>query len=193
MTFDEETEKVTVQHRSENLFSVEPETMSFDYAVVAIPFSRVRLWNPMPDYTSLLSRAIDRLNYSPSCKVALHYETRFWEHLEHPIIGGCGTVDIPGIRNVCYPSYQLNSTGPGVLLASYESGVPARSLGALTEEQHVALVQRAMIESPRRGRAGAVHRRLRPHLLGAQRVPGRSLGVAYCGAAADVSACVLPH
>ena len=146
MTFDEETSKVTIQHRSENLFSVEPETMSFDYAVVAIPFSRVRLWNPMPEYTSLLSRAIDRLNYSPSCKVALHYESRFWEHLEHPILGGCGTVNIPGIRNVCYPSYQLNSTGPGVLLASYESGVPARSLGALTEEQHVALVQRAMIE-----------------------------------------------
>jgi monoamine oxidase len=137
MTFDEDTEKVTVQHRSQNLFSVEPETMEFDYAVVAIPFSRVRLWNPMPDYTSLLSRAIDRLNY----------ETRFWEHLEHPILGGCGTVDIPGIRNVCYPSYKLNSTGPGVLLASYESGTPARSLGALTEEQHVAHVQRAMIET----------------------------------------------
>ena len=146
MTYDESTEKVTIQHRSNNLFDVEPETMDFDYAVVAVPFSRVRLWNPMPDYTSLLSRAIDRLNYQQACKVSLHYETRFWEHLAHPIFGGCGSPSIPGIGSVCYPSYKFNSTGPGVILASYLSGVDARSLGSLTEEQHVALVQRAMIE-----------------------------------------------
>lgn len=146
MTYDDATEKVTVQYRNKNLFDVEPETMDFDYAVVAVPFSRVRLWNPMPDYTSLLNRAIQNLNYDQSCKVALHYKTRFWEHLEHPIIGGCGSTDIPGIGSVCYPSYNINGTGAGVILASYASTVTARSLGALTEEQHVALVQRAMIE-----------------------------------------------
>lgn len=146
MTYDEEKEKVTVQYRNKNLFDVEPETMDFDYTVVAVPFSRVRLWNPMPDYTSLLSRAIQNLNYDQSCKVALHYKTRFWEHLDHPIIGGCGSTDIPGIGSVCYPSYNINGSGPGVILASYASTVTARSLGALTEEQHVALVQRAMME-----------------------------------------------
>jgi monoamine oxidase len=146
MQYNETTQKVTVEHRSNNLFDVKPQTMDFDYAVVAVPFSRVRLWNPMPSYTSLLRRAIDRLNYSQACKVSLHYETRFWEHLPEPILGGCGTPNIPGIGNVCYPSYKQNSTGPGVLLASYLSGVNARSLGALTDEQHVALVQRAMIE-----------------------------------------------
>ena len=147
MTYNSSTEKVAIQHRSNNLFDISPETMEFDYAVVAVPFSRVRLWNPLPDYTSLLSRAISRLNYQQSCKVALHYESRFWEHLpEHPILGGCGSSNIPGVGSICYPSYTLNATGPGVILGSYVSGVQARSLGSLTEEQHVALIQRAMIE-----------------------------------------------
>jgi monoamine oxidase len=76
----------------------------------------------------------------------LHYKTRFWEHLEHPIIGGCGNIDIRLIGSVCYPSYKINSTGPGVILASYSSGTPARTVGALTETDHITLVQRAMIE-----------------------------------------------
>jgi monoamine oxidase len=86
------------------------------------------------------------MNYAPSCKVALHYKTRFWEHLDPPIIGGCGTTDIPGQGSVCYPAYKINSTGPGVLLASYISGTMARSVGALSIEDHVARVQRAMVE-----------------------------------------------
>ncbi|KAK4955691.1 hypothetical protein LTR10_006630 [Elasticomyces elasticus] len=146
MAWNETSEKMTVQYRNKNLFDVEPETMEFDYTVIAVPFSRVRLWR-LPDYTSLLGRAISNLNYEQSCKVALHYKTRFWEHLPEPIIGGCGSTNIPLLGSVCYPSYQINSTGPGVILASYASGVSARSFGSLTEEQHVAYVQRAMIET----------------------------------------------
>ncbi|KAM0716519.1 hypothetical protein Q7P37_007964 [Cladosporium fusiforme] len=146
MQFNESTQKLSIHHRSKDLLSMKPDTMEVDYAVVAIPFSRVRLWNPMPEYSSLLSRSIQRLNYQQSCKVALHYESRFWEHLPQPIIGGCGGTNIPGVGNICYPSYQINSTGPGVILASYISGTSARSLASLTEEQHVSLVQRAMIE-----------------------------------------------
>ncbi|CRK42061.1 hypothetical protein BN1723_005253 [Verticillium longisporum] len=117
----------------------------YDYAVVAVPFSKVRLWRT-PTYSSLLSRAISTLNYAQSCKVALHYETRFWEHQENPIFGGCGSTDIPGVGSVCYPAYKINSTGPGVILGSYTSGTAARSVAALSEEDHVALIQRAMVE-----------------------------------------------
>lgn len=145
MVWNETTEKMRIEHRNKKLFDVEPETMEFDYTVVTVPFSKVRLWR-LPDYTSLLARAIDSLNYEQACKIALHYRTRFWEHLERPIIGGCGSTDIPGIGAICYPSYEINSTRPGVILASYASRIVARSLGALTQEQHVALVQRAMIE-----------------------------------------------
>lgn len=144
LSWNEEKQKMTIQYRNHSLLAPEPEGMEFDYTIVAVPFSRVRLWK-LPSYSGLLSRAVQRLNYEQSCKVALHYKTRFWEHLPQPIIGGCGSTDIPNIGSVCYPSYKINSTGPGVLLASYSSGVPARSLGSMTEEQHVAYVQRAMV------------------------------------------------
>lgn len=146
IAYNETTNKVTVGYRSGNPFDIEPETMDFDYVITAIPFSRVRLMR-LPPYSSLLSRAINTMQYDPSCKIALHYKTRFWEHLEKPIFGGCGSVDIPGVGSVCYPSYKLNSTGPGVLLASYNSDSTAKSMGALSDEDHVALVQRAMIET----------------------------------------------
>ncbi|KAF2215452.1 hypothetical protein CERZMDRAFT_94863 [Cercospora zeae-maydis SCOH1-5] len=145
LSWNETTSKISVQYRTKNLFSATPETQEFDYIVVAVPFSKVRLWR-LPSYTNLLSRAIARLNYDPSCKVALHYKSRFWEHLPHPIFGGCGSTDIPQISSICYPSYKINSTGPGVLLGSYISGTGARSVGSMTVEQHVAHVQRAMVE-----------------------------------------------
>nr|POE69080.1 l-amino-acid oxidase [Quercus suber] len=147
MEWNSAKQKMTIKYRNQgNLLDISPSAMEFDYVVVAVPFSRVRLWR-LPDYSSLLSRAINTLNYGGTCKVALHYKTRFWEHLERPIIGGCGSVDIPGIGSICYPSYQINSTGPGVILASYVSRTFARSVTALTEEEHIALVQRAMIET----------------------------------------------
>ncbi|KAJ5489390.1 hypothetical protein N7539_004280 [Penicillium diatomitis] len=144
LVYKEATEKISVAWREDPL-QMTPQTREFDYAVVAAPFSEVRLWD-LPRYSSLLSRAIASLNYSPACKMALHYKTRFWEHQAEPIRGGCGSVDIPGIGSVCYPSYNINGTGPGVILASYISGTLARSTAALSVEEHVALVQRAMIQ-----------------------------------------------
>jgi monoamine oxidase len=145
LSYNETSKKVSVKWRPGDPFETTPKSTDFDYVIVAVPFSRVRLWR-LPKYTSLLTRAINTLNYEQACKVALHYKTRFWEHLEYPILGGCGKTDIPGIGSICYPSYKINSSGPGVILASYISGAPARSVGSLAENEHVALVQRAMIE-----------------------------------------------
>lgn len=142
--YSNSTGKVTLTWRQDQ-FAMDPETEVYDYAVVAVPFSKVRTWS-LPKYSSLLTRAIQTMNYAHSCKVSLRYKTRFWEHLDRPIIGGCGAVDIFGIGSVCYPSYQINSTRPGVILASYIYGTPARSLAALSTEDHVARVQRAMVE-----------------------------------------------
>ncbi|OQE06912.1 hypothetical protein PENVUL_c016G09003 [Penicillium vulpinum] len=144
LIYNETTGKIAVAWR-EDLFQMVPETKEYDYAVVAAPFSKVRLWD-LPRYSSLLSRAISTMNYSPSCKISLLYKTRFWEHMDEPILGGCGSVDVPGVGSVCYPSFNMNATGPGVILASYVSGTPARSTAALTDEEHVAHVQRAMVE-----------------------------------------------
>ncbi|KAH7070108.1 flavin-containing amine oxidoreductase-domain containing protein [Paraphoma chrysanthemicola] len=144
LKYNNNTGKIALQWRQDP-FAMKPQSEEYDYAVVAVPFSKVRLWN-LPKYSSLLSRAISTMNYQQSCKVALHYKTRFWEKLSPPIIGGCGSVDIAGIGSVCYPAYKINSSLPGVILASYSSGNPARSLAALSTEDHVAYVQRAMIE-----------------------------------------------
>ncbi|KAF2250325.1 hypothetical protein BU26DRAFT_300010 [Trematosphaeria pertusa] len=144
LKYDNITGKISLTWRSDAL-AMEPESEEYDYAVVAVPFSKVRLWE-LPAFSSLLTRAISSMNYQQSCKVALHYKTRFWEHLDPPIIGGCGSTDIAGIGSVCYPSYKINSSLPGVILASYSSGTPARSLAALSTADHIGLVQRAMIE-----------------------------------------------
>ena len=73
------------------------------------------------------------------------YETRFWEQLDPPIIGGCGSTDLPGIGSFCYPAYNINGTGPGALLASYNTGA-GPFLQAMSEEDHVRLVVEAMEE-----------------------------------------------
>lgn len=144
LKYNNDTSKIALTWRDDP-FAAEPQSEEYDYAVVSAPFSKVRLWD-LPKYSSLLNRAITSMNYQQVCKVALHYKTRFWEHQEAPIYGGCGSVDIPGISSVCYPSYQLNSSLPGVILASYQSGPLARSVAALSEADHVGHVQRAMVE-----------------------------------------------
>lgn len=144
LVYDEDASKVSVTWR-EDPFSASPKTEEYDYAVVTVPFTKVRLWK-RPRYSSLLSRAISTLNYSPSCKVALHYRSRFWETQENPIYGGCGSTDIPGVGSVCYPAYEINSTRPGVILASYVSGTESRAAASLSEADHVGMIQRAMVE-----------------------------------------------
>lgn len=141
---DNATGQVSIEWRQDP-FAMETQSETYDYAVVSVPFTKVRLWK-LPKFSSLLSRAITTMNYQQSCKIALHYKTRFWEKLSPPIIGGCGSTDIPGVGSVCYPAYKINSTGPGVILGSYTSGTPARSVAALSTADHVALIQRAMVE-----------------------------------------------
>lgn len=144
ISYNATTDKVSVGYRPDPL-QIEPETMEFDYVITAIPFTKVRLMR-LPPYSSLLDRAISTMQYQSACKIALKYKTRFWEHLDNPIFGGCGSVDIPYVGSVCYPSYNLNGTGPGVMLASYISGTMCDSLGSLSDAEHVGLIQRAIVE-----------------------------------------------
>ncbi|KAK7531058.1 hypothetical protein IWX47DRAFT_793193 [Phyllosticta citricarpa] len=143
LAYDDEAKKMTVSWRPDGPWS-DLTSAEYDYTVVAVPFTRVRLWK-LPSYSGLLSRAIDTMNYGTACKVALHYSTRFWEHLDAPIIGGCGSTNISGIGSICYPSYAINSSLPGVILASYDSDSTVLSWGGLSDDEHVAYVQRAMV------------------------------------------------
>lgn len=124
------------------------QNQTYDYAIVAAPFAKVRSWRfPNTAFNPTLENAITAMPYTAVCKVALQFSTRFWEHYPAPILGGCSTTtDIPGIGSICYPSYKINSTGPGVMLASYTGGNFGIRFASLTELEHVQYVLNAMIE-----------------------------------------------
>lgn len=75
------------------------------------------------------------------CKVALEFKSRFWERYDTPILGGCSTTtDIAGIGEICYPSYNINGSGPASVLASYNAGSWAERWVGISEEEHVQYV-----------------------------------------------------
>ncbi|RPA95378.1 hypothetical protein L873DRAFT_1745322 [Choiromyces venosus 120613-1] len=117
----------------------------YDYLLVAAPFTQVRKWR-LPQFSSVMLRAIRRLSYDSACKVALLFKTRFWEASSRPNFGGCTSTDIPLIMAFCYPSYQLNRTGPAVLLASYNYGDSATRSISMSETEHVNYALDAMAE-----------------------------------------------
>lgn len=119
---------------------------SYDYTLVAVPFSVVRKWR-LPKLPFGMSQAIKNLNYASACKVALEFSERFWEHLENPIHGSCSTTtDIPGIGSICYPSYNMNGKGPATMLGSYVFGDFGNRWAATPEDEHVQYVLDAMVE-----------------------------------------------
>lgn len=145
--FDEASQQVSL-HWRDNYTDTTFQSADYDYAVVAVPFSVVKNWR-MPDVGSeTMTSAISNMPYTAACKVALEFSTRFWEHYENPIYGSCSTsTDIPGIGSICYPSYNLNGSGPATMLGSYVSGNQwgARWASA-TEDEHVQYVLQAMVE-----------------------------------------------
>ncbi|KAG6356355.1 hypothetical protein INS49_015743 [Diaporthe citri] len=109
--FDAENSKVNLQWR-ESFMNQTFETASYDYALLAVPFSIIRKWR-LPSLPLTISNAIKELQYGSACKVALEFSERFWEHYENPIVGGCSTTsDIPGIGSTCYPSYNIKRHRP---------------------------------------------------------------------------------
>ncbi|TKX21863.1 L-amino-acid oxidase-2 [Elsinoe australis] len=123
---------------------VPSQTEEFDYVFNSVPFNLLKFWE-LPAYSSLMRRAIDRTVFGGAVKVAIQYETRFWEHLEKPIYGGCGRVNSPLIGQICYPSWGINETGPGTMMASYIPDYDATVACSMPEEEHIAYVQRAMV------------------------------------------------
>lgn len=140
-------DKVTLQWRHDFKDSLHSST--YDYAIVAVPFTIVRQWR-MPNMNMIISNAINNLVYDTCCKVALEYSERFWEKYDNPIYGSCSTsTDIPGINIVCYPSYNINGTGPAAIIGEYVEGATnhesARMI-TMSEEEHVQYVLDAMTE-----------------------------------------------
>lgn len=147
VTFDADAEKVSL-HWRKHYNETDFQSAEYDYAVVAVPFSIVKNWR-LPEGLGLtMNDAINNVPYEPACKLALEFETRFWEHYENPIYGSCSTTtDIPGIGTICYPSYNINGTGPATMLGSYISGNQwGQRWASATDDEHLQYVLQAMIE-----------------------------------------------
>ena len=141
-------DKVTLQWK-QSFKDRDFQNSTFDYAIISAPFTVVRQWR-LPDIDVTMANAIDNLIYDTSCKVALEYSERFWEKYATPIYGGCSTqTDIPGIAFVCYPSYNINGTGPASILASYLEGSVNHEMTrmiTMSDEEHAHYVLDAMTE-----------------------------------------------
>ncbi|KAL8887796.1 MAG: hypothetical protein Q9215_004681 [Flavoplaca cf. flavocitrina] len=142
-----ETNQVALSWK-DNYTDIAFQNETYDYAIISAPFSKVRSWRfPNTTFNPTLKNAITAMPYDTVCKLALQFSTRFWEHFPEPIYGGCSTAtDIPGIGTICYPSYKINSTGPGVMLASYTSADFGIRFASLSELEHIQYVLNAMIE-----------------------------------------------
>ncbi|KAG6175927.1 hypothetical protein E4U27_005682 [Claviceps purpurea] len=145
---DYEDDRVSFQWRR-NWRDPTAQTSSFDYAVISVPFTVVRQWR-LPALPTTMNNAIHNLVYDSCCKVVLEYSERFWEHLPAPIYGSCATeTDIPGVGFACYPSYNINSTGPAVIIGSYVEGTVNHEMSRLvtmSDEEHAHYILDAMTE-----------------------------------------------
>jgi hypothetical protein len=77
-----------------------------------------------------MKSAIRILRYDTSTKVGIKFKTMWWKEKEFDItLGGVAKTDLP-IRVCVYPSYNIDDTGPGVLLASYTWGQDSERIAA---------------------------------------------------------------
>ncbi|KAI6280396.1 hypothetical protein MCOR28_004295 [Pyricularia oryzae] len=145
---DKATGKVTLQWR-DSFKDAQFKSSTYDYAVLGVPFSVLKNWRFSPPLIGTIANAIAQVPYNGACKIALEFSERFWEtKLPNPIYGSCSTTtDIPGIGSICYPSYDINGTGPASILASYISSDQfGIRMASLSEEEHVQYVLDAMLE-----------------------------------------------
>lgn len=140
---DNSTLSVTWKPTSAEPFTTPNTVETFDYVLNSVPLNLMKFWT-LPSYSNLLQRAVSRTLYANACKVAVQFRTRFWEHLEYPILGGCTRITSPQLGQVCYPSWLLNSTGPGVMMASYLSDYEATVACAMSEAEHMAYIKAAL-------------------------------------------------
>jgi monoamine oxidase len=105
-----------------------------DYAILTTPFPVLRHVEVLQPFTRLKQRAIRQLHYDASAKVFLQFRRRFWED-DDGIVGGGSVTDL-AVRNVYYPDHG-QSTGRGVMLASYTWGEDAQRWGSLSPEDRI--------------------------------------------------------
>lgn len=117
-----------------------------DFVLCTLPCPVLSRIDVRPDFSGPKWRAIRTLSYDSSTKVLATTQRRFWES-DDGIYGGGTFSDLP-IVSTYYPSDNAQakdarvSRGPGVMLASYTWGQPARRLASLPHGERAATVLR---------------------------------------------------
>ncbi|GAJ39117.1 flavin monoamine oxidase family protein [Saccharococcus caldoxylosilyticus] len=121
--FGQKVKKIVQHNNQVTIHSVhtkilEPFQITGDLAIVTIPFSVLQFVEvePHDSFSYHKWKAIRELHYVGSTKTGIQFKSRFWE--KEGIYGGKTISDLP-ITYTQYPSHGLNTTGPGVVLASY--------------------------------------------------------------------------
>lgn len=119
-----------------------------DVLLVTVPLGVLSKMQLAPAFSAAKMRAIRQITYDSSTKVLIQANRRFWE-MDEGIYGGGTYTDLPtGITY--YPSDNAAarrpgvSEGPGVFLASYTWGQPARRLAALSHEERERVTMESM-------------------------------------------------
>jgi len=143
---------------------------SGDLAIITVPFSVLQFVEvePVNSFSREKWKAIRELHYVGSTKTGIQFSNRFWE--KEGLLGGKTSSDLP-ITYTHYPSYNLGSSGPGVILSSYTWEDDALPWDSLANEDRIqyALNNLASIHGKhvyKAFQAGATHSWLRDQNFG---------------------------
>ncbi|WP_292289863.1 flavin monoamine oxidase family protein [Marivita sp.] len=107
-----------------------------DYCVCTIPFTILSQLDV--DVSPELRQVMRALHYYEAVKAGLEFKRRFWERDEQ-IYGGITLTDLP-IAEIAYPSNEMHSSGPGVLLGAYVYGPHAYAYNSMSPEERLESV-----------------------------------------------------
>lgn len=107
-----------------------------DYCVCTIPFTILSQLDI--DVSPDMRRVMRQLHYYEAVKAGLEFKRRFWERDEQ-IYGGITLTDLP-IAEIGYPSNEMHSNGPGVLLGAYVYGPQAYAYNSMSPEKRLESV-----------------------------------------------------
>ena len=103
-------------------------TIRGDAAIVALPFSTLRLVETSAALSPAKLRVVRELPYETAIKTFVQTRRRFWEK-DDRIFGGATVTDLP-VRGIYYPDHGRD-TGKGALLISYTWAEAAKSWATL--------------------------------------------------------------
>jgi len=118
---------VIVAHKTGNSY----RTISFAFAILAVPLTTARLIKFDPPLPSAHQRMVDEVSYGAVTKVMIEYRKRFWN--ERGWNGRLAT-DAPIVYTWHATSHMENEHG---ILTAYTGGGPGGKLAALSDEDRI--------------------------------------------------------